>query len=526
MVKLFQFGNRCLQGLFIIFIFATLLFAITSPNLILGDNTKTGAGTTIVTTVVLIIGAAIVICNQTYPNFRHGLWTFFVLHGRRTSMMFFIAVVVWQIIFIINVHPAIGFDVSDVHEALTNTKRPDIIAYFSLNYNNLPLLLAQHMIAKLVGSTSWLLFDYVTLVFVDISAILNIATVYVIRKRQVTAAIYIHAMWLLLFPMIIVPYTDAWVLPFVSGYFFGFVLLNKADYDWPYRSLGAILLGINGVLAYFMKPSAIIGVIAIVLVELLYTLHHRAHPLTTNQVWRGFALIVLLICVAGGSYYTLDTLNNNQTYITLQKGRKIPAIHFVSMGVSGEGGYNPKDALKMAELPTVKARTNYSKRMLIQRLKKMGLLGYAKFLVEKQRNNTADGTFAWVKEGHFINENPVPNEKGFAGSLRSFVYLYGTRLGDFRFFAQVTWVFLLFMVAFGWRDKRKISQICRLSIVGGMLYLLIFEGGRSRYLIQFLPAFLILGTLTGQQAFAMIHGWYRSAFPKWETIFNEKAANK
>lgn len=82
MVKLFQFGNRCLQGLFIIFIFATLLFAITSPNLILGDNTKTGAGTTIVTTVVLIIGAAIVICNQTYPNFRHGLWTFFVLCKR------------------------------------------------------------------------------------------------------------------------------------------------------------------------------------------------------------------------------------------------------------------------------------------------------------------------------------------------------------------------------------------------------------------------------------------------------------
>ncbi|WP_082620366.1 TIGR03766 family XrtG-associated glycosyltransferase [Secundilactobacillus collinoides] len=526
MAKLFRFGNRCLQGLFIIFIFATLLFAITSPNLILGDNDKTGAGTTMVTTVILVIVAAIVICYQTYPNIRKGLWTLFVVHGRLTSVLFFVAVVVWQVIFTLNVHPAIGFDAGAVHQALTDTRSPDIVAYFSLNYNNMPLLLAQHMVAKLAGSTSWLLFDLVSLFLVDISALLNIATVYVIRKAQMTTAVYIHAMWLLLFPMIIVPYTDTWVLPLVSGYFFGFAMLNKSTSVLPSRILGAILFGVCAVLTYFMKPSAIIGVIAIILVELLYTLHHRPHPLTPNEVWRGFALMILFFCVTGFTYYTVNTLNNKQTYITLQKGREIPAIHFMSMGVSGDGGYNPKDALKMAELPTVKARSNYSKRMLVQRLKKMGALGYAKFLIAKQRNDTADGTFAWVKEGHFIRANPVPNEKGFAGTLRSFVYLYGTRLGDFRFFAQVTWVLLLIMVAFGWRDKRKLSQIFRLSIIGGMMYLLLFEGGRSRYLIQFLPAILDLGTLTGQKAFVMIHSWYRRAFPKWETVLNKKNSNK
>ncbi|MGL0748704.1 TIGR03766 family XrtG-associated glycosyltransferase [Secundilactobacillus paracollinoides] len=524
MAKLFRFGNRCLQSIFLIFIFATLLFAVTSPNLILGDNKITGAGTTLFTTGVLIVFGGIVICYQTYPNFQRLLWTVLVRHARVTAALFFVAVVIWQVVFVLSVHPVIGFDVGAVHQALTDTKTPDIVAYFSLNYNNMPLLLAQHAIAQAVGSTSWLLFDLVTLILVDISALLNIVTIYVIDKKQTTTALYIHAMWLLLFPMIIVPYTDAWVLPFVSGYFLGFAMLNKASFDWTYRSLGAILFGLNAVLAYMMKPSAIVGVIAIVIVELLYMFHPRKHVLTPNEVWRGFALLILFLGVTGGSYWTFNKLNNEQSYIVLQKNREIPAIHFMGMGVSGDGGYNPKDALKMAELPTVKARSDYSKKVLIKRLKAKGVLGYAKFLVKKQRNDTADGTFAWIKEGHFINADPVPNEKGFAGTLRSFVYLYGSRLGDFRFFAQVTWVLLLTMVAFGWRDKRKFSQICRLAIIGGMVYLLLFEGGRSRYLIQFLPSFLMLGTLTGQQAFSMIHGWYRRAFPKWETVLKKKTS--
>jgi hypothetical protein len=47
--RLFKFGHRTIGIIFNFFIFVTLLFAITSPNLILGDNDKTGAGTTLVT---------------------------------------------------------------------------------------------------------------------------------------------------------------------------------------------------------------------------------------------------------------------------------------------------------------------------------------------------------------------------------------------------------------------------------------------------------------------------------------------
>lgn len=35
-------------------------------------------------------------------------------------------------------------------------------------------------------------------------------------------------------------------------------------------------------------------------------------------------------------------------------------------------------------------------------------------------------------------------------------------------------------------------MILKLSIIGSLMYLLLFEGGRSRYLIQFLPQIILL----------------------------------
>lgn len=48
-------------------------------------------------------------------------------------------------------------------------------------------------------------------------------------------------------------------------------------------------------------------------------------------------------------------------------------------------------------------------------------------------------------------------------------------------------------------------------MVGGFLFLLLFEGGRSRYLIQYLPCLLLLATFSFDRAVANVRqlwGWY------------------
>jgi integral membrane protein (TIGR03766 family) len=513
MKDLFKLGNKTLDGLFNAFFFLTLFFAITSPNIILGDNNQTGAGTTLFTTGWLIVAVVVVVGLLTYRRFRRWAHRVFIEHRLRTATILLMAVVLWQIVFITNVHPPIGFDAGAIHEALTNTKGLEIVDYFSLNYNNVPILLVQHFFAELFNNKSWLFFDIITLIAVDLSALLNVLSVRILNRTKVAAALYIHAIWLAVFPMIIVSYSDTWVLPLVSGYFCFYCMMVQSRFNPWFRSLAAVGFAITAAGAYLIKPSAVVGVIAIVLVEILFQFKKRRQP-TKKASW-----IVLAVAIGalGLSYGTLQHGVKNQTYIASYSTRHIPAIHFVSMGVSGEGGYNPKDALKMAKITTIKGRSEYSKKMLFKRLKQMGFWGYLKFLFAKQRNNTADGTFAWVKEGHFINENPIPKGGGFAGGLRQFVYLYGTRIGDFRFLAQVIWIIGLILIAFGWRDRRKVTQIMRLTILGGMLYLLIFEGGRSRYLIQFLPAYLILMTLVYDQTFNFFRRVYR-----WANGINQK----
>lgn len=84
--------------------------------------------------------------------------------------------------------------------------------------------------------------------------------------------------------------------------------------------------------------------------------------------------------------------------------------------------------------------------------------------------------------------------------IASFVYPNGDNLDNFRFIAQLAWIALLFLIAFGWQNQRLVVQALRLGMIGGFIFLLIFEGGRSRYLIQFLPVLFLIATLCSQSA--------------------------
>ena len=527
--KLFRISNRGILYLFNFLFGITFICAVTFPNLIVGDNLTTGAGTTIVTTMFLIFVVTIVVAIIVYPKIRHIAWRIFVQHQLLTASLLMGVVMAWQLLFIICVHPAIGFDVGAIHLGLIEPQNSQLQAYFSINPNNLPLLLILHGVAQLLHSTSWLAMDLVTMIVVDLSALLNIISIRIIDRQKTALGIYIHAIWLSIFPMIIVPYTDTWVLPLVSCYMFCYFSLRFGHLRFRSAYFVAFLLGLSIAGAYFMKPSAIIPVIAIILIEILYWIQNHTiklftfRQLTIQRINHGIDRILtfrmmipmIVLLTLGGAYFGGNYYLNNQNYVVVNRQRAIPAIHFMSMGVSGEGGYNAHDALIMAELPTKEARVAYSRNMLVSRMKKMGVLGYGKFLLKKQRNNTADGTFAWVKEGHFINDGVThPAHRGFAGSIRQFVYLYGTHIGDFRFLAQFWWVIWLGMIFFSWRNRQMVVQLFRLAIIGGMLFLLMFEGGRSRYLIQFLPIFLLMATLVAEESCRLLGGLFKVGFAR------------
>ena len=510
--KLFKFNNRAIKIIFYVFFTATFIFALTSTNLILGDNPITKIGTTAFTTVVLLIFVALFTLCYVNHSVKDFLLWLFVDRSWITATVCFVLAILIQIGFVSLIHYGVHDDVGAVHAALTNTKDVNIIGYFSVNPNNLGLLLLQHQIALIFNHTSWMFFDFMTVLMVDLAALFNIGTVFTIDKSKIPILLYVQALWMATFPAIVIPYTDTWVLPFVAFYILCYAMIAHSSLGRGWRLTFAVLGGLTVGATYFIKPSGIVPAIAIVIIELVHLLKDH------KKEWVWLFLVTIVFAVsAGGSYYRINQIIDNQTYIHVNTFRAKPMIHFVNMGVSKTGGYNAKDSYKMVTLINKQDRIDYSVKSIKKRLHKMGFGGYVKFLIVKQKNNTSDGTFGWLREGISAPSKYTPQKHGFKGKLENFVLLYGNNVGDFRFLTQIFWCIWLGMIFFAWKDNRKFVQILRLSLIGGFIFLLIFEGGRSRYLIQFLPVFLVLAALeweTSTQQIRRLLKWNLNPGPK------------
>ena len=81
---------------------------------------------------------------------------------------------------------------------------------------------------KLTGiGTSQLVYVLANLGMLYLSVILNVLCVYILNKKKLPVVMYIQTCWLLLFPMSIVPYTDVYILPFISLALVAYALMLK-----------------------------------------------------------------------------------------------------------------------------------------------------------------------------------------------------------------------------------------------------------------------------------------------------------
>lgn len=509
MIKwLVRLSESVIFWLFTLLFSLTYVFAWLSPNLTLGDNDVFGTSTSV---WLLGIFFCVILLSLSFiflPKSWQGLRQFYCRQQNLILSVFCLVVLSLQLLFVFFFHPAMGWDVAALHQGVLTPNAPAIQSYYSLNINNLPIVWAMTKLSQLFGTQSWFFFDLVTLVLVDLAALWTTLTVAIVKRRAVPYAIVLQGCCLVVFPWIVVPYTDAWVLPLVSGYLLAYTYLVYRAKHWSQIVIWSGMLALFVAMTYFMKPSSVIPFIAIV----IHTLLGGVVRLKTidRQKWLAIATTLMVL---GASVMLGKQLLHQQTLIAVDEKRAIPAIHFINMGISNEGGYNPNDALMMEKLPTKAEKTAYSWRSYKERLRERGVMGYAQFLVTKQGNNTADGTFAWLKEGTFFVQDK-PTHTGLSGFIEDSFYLYGERIADYRYLAQIMWLVLLTPILFAYRDRKRYTMLLRLSLLGAFVFLLVFEGGRSRYMIQFLPVVLLFSILeaerTKRQLIRIWHAIYYS----------------
>lgn len=378
---------------------------------------------------------------------------------------------------------------------------PNPSPYFSNYPNTVFLLLLERGIWLVSGQpklqTFIVILNFINIILID-SGVLMLRAVAKrwFGKQQAILLVVVSWVLIVMAPWIAMPYSDTWAFFLASlCLFLGNSLVNS--HRWGYRAILAVGLGIAIILGYYIKPSLIIITIA-ALIVLVFKAIEQPKKLFNRTV----LLSACLVIVGAGAGVLLDhAMIAHQDSVKIDSTQAHPLTHFVAMGMYGNGGFHRDDAVMDYFIKSPTARNQANVKLIHQRFRAFnGLTNYEKFLVRKQINNTADGSFGWGQEGQFLLTNKPNNKKLNHTVVRRLFAKHGTAQTnnfEYRFVAQLVWMAVLVALFFTISLSDWKVQLLKYGVVGFMLFLLIFEGGRSRYVIQFLPLILVLASVGG-----------------------------
>lgn len=129
-----------------------------------------------------------------------------------------------------------------------------------------------------------------------------------------------------------------------------------------------------------------------------------------------------------------------------------------------------------------------------QRLNNFGFLGYLKFLYNKANWILSDGTFFYGCEGKWIYK--YYNESDIAKYAQQFINIDSDKYQNITAnIMQTAWILVIVGLIFSKnkKDDNNYINISKFAIIGIVLFIMLFEG-RSRYLINYIPIFILVGT--------------------------------
>lgn len=388
------------------------------------------------------------------------------------------------------------------------------VQYFATNPNNIALLLIFKYLYVIVGLFNEINADLIywlpvifNIIMIDLGCIFTLLTSTKIFGNKTTyLTLLIMIPLLIITPYLIIPYTDTITLfiPITCFYFYLKIKENTKN-KYLYLFLEGILL----VLGYLLKPTCIIIGIAIILGEILYS---NINKNRIKQTAKKILITFLVLMLGVGIFYTGYTYVKNKNiskYISQEEFEKLSVTptHFLMMGLKktentnseGEeyvlfGAYNEEDVMNTKSYEGKEAKQQYNLEIIKKRLSNYGILGYLQFLYDKITWFMADGTFFYGAEGNFFVEEPY-NQSRMGRLLQKFTNLDEKTYKIVTANAmQITWVMILIGIIFTWKNNEKNINIMKFSIIGIILFIALFEG-RSRYLYNYLPIFILIGVL-------------------------------
>ena len=277
---------------------------------------------------------------------------------------------------------------------------------------------------------------------------------------------------------------------------------NQAGISWK-KMFG---LGILSGVTMLIRPTTIIVMIAFWAV-----LFFRGN-------WKAFGKIATVTVMTTGFVFAgLNTAVNHQRVVPILKeeGLSKGPLLFINLGLT-DMGHNQEDMKEglLAYIDEDK-RSDYNNGLfkkenvikeIKRRLKEYGLFGLIGHIYYKQSLTVAEGTLGWLYRDVEYEKTPYINplyatltkNNGLAKWVRT--YFLSTDRPQYKYYEfikQLIWIVLSAGLLGAYLKRRDTDafNFLSLAVFGGLLFLTIFEGGKTRYLIQFLPQILLVASI-------------------------------
>ncbi|ETO40998.1 integral membrane protein [Fructilactobacillus florum 8D] len=400
---------------------------------------------------------------------------------------------IWQLLVVTQVSAPIGFSAGELQRSLLNPAvGQHLLARNPSNF--FPTYLQHWLLVQFHLAPSWVNLNLINLSFFDFSLLLNLINVFLLNRSALMPLIWVQSGLMVTMIQVIVPGADIMVLPFVSLLMLGFVINRTLGRDGRlngWQLLGTLGFSLGALGTWLLKPSALVLLVAIAGWSLMkFWTSSKKWSVIKTGLFKG--LVFLLIVTSGG--VVANQVKQHNDFIQITDQQELPLSHSLALGLTAPGGSNVNQTKKMRQLATKSERNKYAEKIIFHQLRNYGMVGLGQYFVTKNYHNTSDGTFGWYRGDHpYISKRPQHK-------LQQLYYRTGTHFHDYQFLAQLFWVACLGLLILGFRVTGSTVQVLRLAWMLGLTVLLLFEGGRSRLLIQFLPELLLLLGLTYQAA--------------------------
>lgn len=294
----------------------------------------------------------------------------------------------------------------------------------------------------------------------------------------------------------VIPYTDMMGLIFPTAILKAYLSLHESNHP---VTLWAIIVAL-AFWGYNFKPTTIIVVIALIITEFLFF----RRIIGFNK--RLFSYLAIVTILSLSVYNSIFNLSIEKSGLKINRELDTGALHMIMMGMNpvNHGVWYDKDVRLSEGFKNKEERRNAQIATIKQRLKDYGLPGFVHHMYKKTLIVFNDGTFAWGVEGGFYRFVPPDKNTKVAPFLKSIFFSYGSRHKRLSTIQQIVWIStLLFSLGIFFFRTKKEHFLIMLSLLGTILFNLLFEA-RARYLILYVPFFIIAATVTLHKIFKVV----------------------